>query len=134
MDFALVSHNLTFSVSIKMTIWICNDIPPLIHVIGNVMCIFHVYVFLQIYATVLYACIFNSYKWIVLLIWFCSYFLQQRVCPSNQFIFLLSCIIYNGGIWYILPIPCLSDDLPGCLQLPDSTSHAAMNLLVHILF
>lgn len=42
-------------------------------------------------------------------------------------------ITCSGGLPYILPVHSLSDGLPRCLHLPDSTNNAALNILRYIL-
>lgn len=42
-------------------------------------------------------------------------------------------MILTEGLPYVLAIPSLADDLPGCLLLLGPTNIAAVHMLVHIL-
>lgn len=130
----LVSHNCALSVSTKMTIWLCNDIPSFI-LISNLMWIFCLYMFLQIYIVLLYACVFNLCKWycIINLILFLLFVPKSMLL---QLIYISSdcCIICSGDISYILPVHSLNNNLPCYFPLPYSTNNTALNILVHLLW
>lgn len=121
-------HNCSFFVSIEMNIWICNI--PFLFLISNLMCIF---ICICSCKYVLYACIFNLYKWccIIYLILFLLFasksMLSQSICISSD-----CCLICNGGIPFILPVFSLRDNLPGCLQLPNYANNGTRNILVYI--
>lgn len=128
----LVSHNCTLSVSTEMTIWLCNDIPSFT-LISNLMWIFCLYMFLQIYIVLLYACVFNLCKWYCVINLILSLlFVPMSMLLQSIYISSDCCIIRSGDIAYILPVHSLSDNLPCYLQLLYSANNTALNILVHL--